>query len=222
MYCFMISLSLISSLLNNAPFLENPQYPKQSAKVLQRMYEQSEGTLTMEWDETVQSPKLLAGKLTEPSAHSPGWISYAYLDSIKTLYGLKRVKDDLKIVSIEQSDDVLKVYLQRQLYNKPVCGNLLTIDLDRSGSIRRIEGSLDTGLEKQRLGRPMYPAVTKDEAMKIALSSDHSLQGSKTIHIDQCYLPSRTGVPLVYVVNYERDGLPASLMIHSITGRIIK
>jgi hypothetical protein len=77
------------------------------------------------------------------------------------------VNEDLKIMHIDKSDGMtFKVYFQRQLFEKPVCGNQLLVVLDLSGLIQRIEGTLHSGLEKKRLGRPMYAAVTQDEAKK--------------------------------------------------------
>ncbi|WJH36523.1 hypothetical protein N6H14_12630 [Paenibacillus sp. CC-CFT747] len=120
-------------------------------------------------------PQRVTGKLTEPSAHSPGWIAYGFLERHKGLYGLKRVKEDLQITKVEPDGSSVIVYFQRMLYKTPVCDDQLVVELDIDGVIRRIEGTLHTGLEKQRLGRPMYPAVTQEEARSLAKAHEESL-----------------------------------------------
>ncbi|TBL80411.1 hypothetical protein [Paenibacillus thalictri] len=203
------------------PVIEEMELPKRSREVLQNIRKESNNTLSVKWNEATGTPEVISGTLTKPSLHSPGWISYDYLHKIKELYGIKRVNEDLKIVHIDKSENMIKVYLQRQLFKKPVYGERMIVEIDPNGSILRIEGVLHPELEKKRLGRPMYPAVTLDEAKKAAFESDDSMRVSKSLYTESCYLPDREGVPLVYVFHYEKNGRPASIKVHALTGRVI-
>lgn len=215
-------LTMLLSFSSLIPVTENTEISKRAQKILQNIRLDSENTLQVEWNTGTQTPEKLSGKLTRPSAHSPGWITYSYLDKIKTLYGLKNVQRDLKITKIDKSAASIHVVLQRQLFQKPVCGNQLFVELDHSGVVQRIESTLHTGLEEKRLGRPMYPAVSVEDAKRAALTYDAAVKESKTLSVASCYLPTREGVPLVHVISYEKYGHPVSIMIHSLTGKVIK
>ncbi|MDQ0903499.1 hypothetical protein [Paenibacillus sp. V4I7] len=215
-------LTLLVSFSSLIPMTENTEISKRSQRVLQNIRAESENTLQVKWNTVTQTPELLSGNLTKPSAHSPGWITYNYLDKIKTMYGLKHVNKDLKIISVDKGTTSIKVVLQRQLFKNSVCGNQLIVELDSSGVVKRINGILHADLEEKRLGRPMYPAVSVEEAKRIALTYDDSLKESKSVNVESCYLPTREGVPLVHVLTYEREGRQVSIMIHSLTGRVVE
>jgi Zn-dependent metalloprotease len=200
---------------------ESAELPKAAQPILLKLHKESGNTLTVKWDQQTRTPALLAGQLTPASRHSPGWIAYSFLENVKPLYGLKNVHKDMKITAIDSSGGSTKVYMQRQLFSKPVCGDELLVELDRSGAIQRVAGSIHTGLEQQRLGRPMYPAVSREQARRIATAYDEALAG-RTLSIEPCYLPAREGVPLVYTITYEKDRRPVTLKIHSLTGRVIE
>jgi Zn-dependent metalloprotease len=211
------------SLTNITPATENIEIlSKRSQRILENIRAESENTLQVKWNTVTQTPELLTGNLTKPSAHSPGWITYRYLEKIKRLYGLKHVESDLKITTIDKSTSSTKIFLQRQLFRNPVCGNQLVVELDQSGIVQRINGTIHTGLEEKRLGRPMYPAISVEDAKRIASTYDASLKKIKPINEVYCYLPTRDGIPLVHVLTYKKDGHAVPIMIHSITGRVIE
>ncbi|MCZ8521862.1 MULTISPECIES: hypothetical protein [Paenibacillus] len=221
MYIKITLLSAAVSLFSLTPIESVPQISRESEALLQRIRTESNHTLTVQWNSSAQSPSLLYGVLTSPSNHSPGWIAYEYLNRIKSLYGLKRVREDLIIQRIDQNESGYTVWLQREFFKKPVCGDRIAVEMDQSGRIHRVEGTLHALLEKKRLGRPMYPAVTVDGAKRIAAAFAPDLRNAGSLHVGACYLPERAGVPLVYVVHYEKEGRPAVLRIHSITGKVI-
>lgn len=212
----MLSLSIL------VPDLESPSISKKSSELLEKIRMQSDYSLSLKWNPQTQTPALLSGNLTIPSQHSPGWIAYEYLDKIKMLYGLKRVEEDLSIVSVELANTSTSVYMQRMLFNRPVCGEQLLVELDRSGVIKRIEGTLHPDLEQKRLRRPMYAAITIEEAKQVALSFDQTLKESDLISSDTCYLPTREGIPLVHRITFEKEKSPVSYNVHSMSGRIIE
>ncbi|MBD0384699.1 hypothetical protein [Paenibacillus sedimenti] len=222
MFTSKMLLIIFLSFSSLIPISQKAEISTRSQKVLQNIDTESENTLQVKWNTVTQTPELLSGKLTKPSAHSPQWITYNYLEKIKTLYGLKHVNKDLKIMTIDKNATSIKVVLQRQLFKNSVCGNQLLVELDYSGVVQRIYGTLHTDLEEKRLGRPMYPAVSAQKAKRIALNYDKLLEESNSITIESCYMPNREGVPLIHVLTYEREGRPVSIKIHSLTGRIIE
>ncbi|MDF2715783.1 MAG: hypothetical protein K0R28_2708 [Paenibacillus sp.] len=145
-----------------------------------------------------------------------------FLKRVKSLYGFKRLDEQISVTRIEREQpDRTSVVLQRQLYGKPVCGNDLIVELDKSGAIVRVNGTIHAELEKKRLNRPMYPAITEDEAAAVASRYKNGLYPVETARVHACYLPSRQGIPLIYVVSF--DSMHSSpIKVHSLTGRVIE
>lgn len=115
-------------------------------------------------------------------------------------------------MAIYKNASSIMVDLQRQLLQKSVCGDQLFVELDQSGIVQRIEGTVHTGLEEKRLGRGCE---------RVVLTYDDSVKKSKSVNIESCYLPTRVGIPLVHVITYEKEGQLVSVMIHSLTGKVI-
>lgn len=199
---------------------------KPAARTIERLQRESGGTLSIEWNEATATPRSLAGQLTKPSNHSPQWISIEFLKRVKTLYGFKRLEEEISVTRVERDQpDRTKVVLQRQLYGKPVCGNILTMELDKSGVIVHVHGTIHAELEQKRLNRPMYPAITGDEAATVASRYLNGMYPVETARVHACYLPSREGVPLIYIVTFEsgqKGSYPSSIKVHSLTGRVIE
>jgi Zn-dependent metalloprotease len=209
------------SMFTLASTTEPAELSRRSQELLQTMRKESNNTLVVQWNPATKTPATISGQLTQPSLHSPGWIAYEYIGKIKELYDLKRVKEQLAVIRIDETDQGHIVHLQRQLFKKPVCGEQLIVKIAPSGVIQRIEGTMHPQLEKRRLGRPMAPAFSKEEAKKLALASEQTIATSQILRIESCYLPDREGVPLVHQVHFEKNGRPATMTIHSLTGRII-
>ncbi|OAS23082.1 hypothetical protein [Paenibacillus oryzisoli] len=222
MFTWNLILSLSLFFTNLMPDAEIIGISKRSQNILESIRAESGNTLQVKWNSVTQTPELLSGNLTKPSKHSPGWITFRYLEKIKRLYDLKQVDHDLKIISIDKSATSTKVTLQRQLYKNPVCGDQMTVEVDKLGVLQRINGTIHAGLEEQRLGRPMYPAISLEDAKRKAILHDATLKTTNGIHEVSCYLPTRKGIPLVHVLTYEKEGGSVSIMIHSMTGRIIE
>ena len=206
--------------------LEYSERLKPARRAMERMNAESGGTLQIEWNAATKTPALLSGQLTKPSNHTPEWISFEFLNRLKLVYGLKRVDEHMKVTYVERGrSDKTIVFMQRQLYGKPVCGDELIVELDKSGVIRRVEGTIHADLEQKRLNRPMYPAISGHEAAAVASRYVHGLHRAEEANVQACYLPNREGVPLIYVVSFNRteNGGPASLIrVHSLTRRVIE
>ncbi|RTE11474.1 PepSY domain-containing protein [Paenibacillus whitsoniae] len=215
-------LSLLISLSVLTQTSEGPPDSKRTQSLVDKLRKESQNSLSVRWSEVTQTPELIEGNLTKPSRHSPEWITYEYFERIKLLYDLKNVKEDLRILSVVPDHNGTRLYLQRLLYGKPVCGEQLVVEIDSRGVLQRIEGALHAGLEMKRLRRPMYAAVTLEEAKRAALAYDSSLKGSAVLRMDSCYLPDRTGVPLVHKITFEKENRTVAVTVHSMTGQVIE
>lgn len=215
-------LSLLISLSLFTQTSEGPGDSKKIQTLLDKLRKESQNSVSVRWSAVTLTPELIEGNLTKPSRHSPGWITYEYFEKIKLLYDLKNVKEDLRILAVVPDLNGTTLYLQRLLYGKPVCGEQIAVEIDSRGVIQRIEGALHTGLEMKRLRRPMYAAVTLEEAKRAALAYDSSLKGSAVLGMDSCYLPDRNGVPLVHKITFEKENRPVAVTVHSMTGKVIE
>jgi hypothetical protein len=71
----------------------------------------------------------------------------------------------------------------------------------------------------------MYPAITKDEAAAEASRYVDGRYPAEAARVQACYLPSREGVLLIYVVSFDsarEDGTPIPVKIHLLMGRVIE
>lgn len=200
-----------------------PEISREARQNVERIGRAAGGAVEVEWNRETGTPLRMEGVLTKPSRHTPEWIVYGFLEEAKAAYGLRRVREDVAVLDVDGGDpERIRVILQRQLYGKPVCGDILTVELDRSGVIRRAAGRFHAGLEGKRLNRPMYPSLTAQQAVVTASRSTGQplKEGSAEVHA--CYLPTREGVPLVYHVTLKNaSGRQESVLIHSMTGRVI-
>ena len=114
----------------------------------------------------------------------------------------------------------LSVHLQHLLLNTPVWEDWLVIEMNLDGGIRQIEGTIHPYLEKQLFNRPMIPAISEKQAIKIAVASVHGdLVNEPKAAL--YYLSTRPGTPLIYVVNLRpfADRETITLIIISIIGK---
>lgn len=169
---------------------------------------------------------LLTGNLTKPSRHSPQWICYQFLTKVKRHYGIKDPQQDLKVISIQKtSSHQIRILLQQLLFETPVWGALVWVEMDTEGVIHRVEGKFYPGLEKKLFNLPMHPAMSAQRAISIAKSSLEP--NAPTVARPQAalyYLPARQGCPLVYVVTFTVETpRPASrsVIVHGLTRRVI-
>ncbi|KIL36163.1 hypothetical protein SD71_09410 [Cohnella kolymensis] len=170
---------------------------------------------------------LLTGNLTKPSGHSPQWICYEFLTKIKRHYGIQDPQQDLKVVSIRNtSPDRIRILMQQLLFETPVWGASLSLDMDTNGVIHRVEGTFYPGLEKKLFHLPMHPAISAQKAVSIAKSSlgaDNTYAAGRD-HTALYYLPARPGCPLVYAVSFSVRAPRTetlTVFVHSLTKRAI-
>lgn len=224
-----MTIVVAGSLFHSSNITTTPiKLSKEARIALENLTKQSGGSsFKLEWDYEKQTPKSLMGQFSKPSKHSPEWITYEFLNNYKVIYGLKRPNVDLEIIKVDRTEtNSKKVLLQRVIYQTPVCGELLTTEIDTDGVLRRVDGNLTPNVEELRLNRPMYPAITAKQAAEKAISivQDH---GHTIIEhqVKACYLAQRKGVPLVYSVdvsvhNPMRES--KTILVHSLTGKVIE
>lgn len=195
----------------------------ESNTILKRLAEESNGTLEVGWNEHTKTPSLLTGRLSKPSKHSPQWIAYEFLNKTKKLYGLSNPSTDMRIEEITEHPDVIQVRMQHLLYKAPVWGDKLTVDITREGVIRRVEGRIYPDLKKKTFHRPMYAAISEKKAIAAALSfiKEQGI-GQEVTKVQAYYLPSRSGIPLIYAVTLRNSEYKVNdILVHSLTGRVI-
>lgn len=193
----------------------------QAPSILQKLEKASGGTLKMEWNEETNTPYSLNGTLSLPSRHSPEWIAYGFLKRTKSLYGLRNPIRDMKVMEVERGRDRIMVHFQHLLFNTPVWGDWLAIEMDGNGVIRRVEGILSPHLDKRLLNRPMHAALTKKQAIAKARAIIQS-EISNEPEAERYYLPTRPGIPLIYVVRFRLSDQETMVFVHSLTGRVIE
>jgi Zn-dependent metalloprotease len=202
---------------------QKPEISRAAKQAVERLEKIGGRAVEVDWNKETGTPGKLEGALTKPSKHSHEWIAYGFLEQVKGAYGLKRVREDVAVLDVDGSEpELVRVVMQRQLYGKPVCGDILTVEIDRAGVIVRAAGRFHAGLEEKRLNRPMYPSVTAKQAAVAASQYAGQALSDGAAEVQACYLPTREGIPLVYAVTLkDASGNQESVMVHSMTGRVI-
>lgn len=219
-FSLFMTATLLISPLQNAKAIEKPSkmHPQ-----LEQLSKKSNGTFEMLWNSDTNTPFKISGRLSQPSKHSPEWIAYEFLNNYKKLYGLRNPKQDTKAVSVERYNGKTFVKLQHLLFGIPVLEDWLTIEINNEGIIERIEGTVHPYLEKRLFNRPMHPAVSKKQAIKIAKQMIHDELVTE-LKVETYYMANRPGTPLIYAVTIQSrvQERPVTTLIHSLTGRIIE
>lgn len=195
-----------------------------SPSVIKQLEKESHGTLEVTWSKKTNTPSILKGRLTAPSRHSSEWIAYEFLNKKRKLFGLQNPRRDLKVVKIDRLHEKTIVHLQRLLFRTPVWEDYILVEINNhDGVIERIEATVHPNLEKRLFNRPMHPAISSKKAINKAMSSIKG-ESVKESSVESYYLATRPGTPLVYVVKLQHlaPARMTTIMIHSVTGRIIE
>jgi Zn-dependent metalloprotease len=197
--------------------------PSKAPSAIQQLEKISGGTLDVTWNTKTNTPALLTGELSRTTNHTPEWIAYGFLQKHRKLYGLQNPSRDMKVMEIERYPDRIMVHFQHLLFQTPVWGDTLIVEMGTDGVIRRVEGTIHPKLEKQLFNRPMQPAISSKEAV---LTAKRNVQQEpiNEPEVKKYYLPTRPGTPLIYVVRqqYRSPAKSTTTLIHSLTGRIIE
>jgi len=189
-----------------------------------RLFRESGSTLEMEWNESTQTPAVLAGMLTKPSDHTPEWIAVSFVQRNKKLYGLRYPEQDMRIVDVVKNPDATAVVrFQLVLYDTPVWGDGLTVFVNEEGVIRRVEGRMHYDLRKATFHRDKQAVISEQKAVaaaKASLPNDGS--SVRATAVSSYYLPTRPGCPLIYVVTLRYiDEREERVMIHASFNKVI-
>ncbi|THF76370.1 hypothetical protein [Cohnella fermenti] len=221
----LIAVILLSAALQLTPLqsaLAGP--PATSNPGLDRLNRISGGSLEVVWNEAARTPAVLAGMLSAPSNHSPEWIAGTFVQRNKKLYGLRYPDRDMRIVDVVRHPGSLTaVRFQLYLYDTPVWGDGLVVQIDERGVVRRAEGCVHYDLRKATFHRPKQAAVSEQRAAATAIASLRSSGVQvKTTSVQRYYLPNRPGIPLIYVVTLRLDDQGEhEVMIHALNNRVI-
>lgn len=221
-----ILINIASLMLTNSAEAM-PKITPKAKSVIKKLDQTSDGIMKIKWNSETDTPSRITGRLSKPSKHSPQWIAYTFISESKALYGLSNPVKDMQIKQIDTvANGSTRVQMQRYLFDLPVLGDVLTIEMDKQGVIVRVEGTIYPDLEKKKFHRPMYPAITETEAIKKALKS---LPPHESIHepplAELYYLPSRPGIPLVYLITLQKNGVNSwtrHILVHAVMGHIVK
>jgi Zn-dependent metalloprotease len=173
-------------------------------------------TLQIQWNEETSSPRQIVGTLSERSNHSPEWISLRWVAKYRSLYGSRSPYTEYIVISRDEREDYTWVRLQQTVHSIPVLGNELDIEIDRSGVIRRVEGSLVPEVEKAVFHHPLKPFITEEQAVTIARQHIPGMENGP-LRAQRYIMPSHPGTPVVYVVTWQSR----RIIIHGMTGWII-
>ena len=194
---------------------------------LQRLAQASGGTLEVLWNERTHTPSLLTGALTSPSGHAPEWIAREFLKQVRASYGIRDPDRAMRIASIERTNGKVRVMFQHLLFDTPVWGDWLVVDVDKEGVVRRVEGVIHPNLERKLFNRPKHAALSAEEAAIKAVRSVPDVPDGIAVRepeVRSYYLPTKPGTPLIYVVQaaYGDPERVVTTIVHALTGRIIE
>jgi Zn-dependent metalloprotease len=179
--------------------------------------------IVVRWHEKPATPALLDGTIAGPSAHSPEWIAYTFLDNAKELYGIAKPRRDMQVADVRRfPDGGSEVRFRHLLYGTPVRGDELVVRIGSDGSISRVEGRVYPRLEKATFHRRIHAALTPTEAAAVATTFAEAV-GVPPLRpqVALYYEPTQRGTPLVYAVSFGGDGVEAVVLVHALTGRVI-
>ncbi|UVI27556.1 hypothetical protein [Paenibacillus spongiae] len=200
--------------------------PPKARASLRSLIKESHDPVEIYWNETTNTPAILTGELSRPSMHTPEWIAYKYLNKTKVLYGLRFPNRDMKIMGVDRSNPgFVQVKLQHMLFQTPVWGDSITIDIDEDGVIRRVQGRVHADMEKKLFYRRKHASIPIKKAAAIARDAlRHDPDAAGPLSLQAYYLPTRPGTPLIYAatVRNRQTGVETNLFIHAITGHVIK
>lgn len=193
-------------------------------RVLQKLTEQS-GTIQITWDEKRGTPRFISGKLSKPLKGTPYDMSLAFLDSIKPLYQVDRVKKSFRLKRVDQDELGMKhVRLSHLANGIPVWGDELVVHIDKHNVVRSINGQFTPGIEKNS-ERIQMPSIDAASAVKSALDDVRVSQPSATPTAMLYYFPypDPETITLTYVVNIRDDSKPADwkVFVDALTGDVV-
>ncbi|MFC4098168.1 hypothetical protein [Paenibacillus xanthanilyticus] len=167
------------------------------------------------------------GALSKPSAHTPTWIAYTYLDQMRKPYGLRQPKKEMIVRRIARHETGgYTVHMEQQLHGRPVFGGELALRIDAEGVIRRVEGTVYPQLASRVFKK--FPALSVRRAEQKARASYKGAGQLRAQPVTSLYyLPARAGVPLVYDFTFQVEGAADSqaiyrAQVHAVMGHVLK
>ncbi|WP_127579739.1 hypothetical protein [Paenibacillus koleovorans] len=197
---------------------------------MKQLSEQSGGALDVEWNDSTGTPRLLKGRLSAPSEHTPEWIAGEFVRDYRALYGLSDPDQELVVSAVDRSDpEHIRVLVRHELLHTPVWGDTLRMEINHQGVIQRVEGEIHPELAKQSLQQIMRQTFSEEQAIAVAEAYMIERQLSRAASkpdVARYYLPTRAGTPLVYAVRFapaQQEGTDGGrlVLVHALTCRVI-
>lgn len=194
-------------------------------KTLQKLSEQSGGTIQVKWDETRGTPTFIAGKLSKPLRGQPYDMALTFLDSAKALYHVDRVKKSFRLKRVEHDQFGMKhVRLTHLAKGIPVWGDELTVNIDKNNVVRSIKGLFTPDIE-QNTERIDKPSIQVQQAVKSALDDLKIAKPANTPTAMLYYFPypNPETVTLTYVVGVRDESQQADwkVFVDAINGDVV-
>ncbi|EOO65536.1 hypothetical protein IKE_03439 [Bacillus cereus VD196] len=161
---------------------------------------------TKKYDEVLQSPDFVAGKLTEPSKKPPESIVFEYVNKMKQEYklGSKTAEESFKVKQIvDSSVGDTKVVRLQQVYNDvPVWGSTQVAHVGKDGVLQVVTGKVMPDLEKQEKLQNKN-RIESQQAIELAqkdlgFQPTYSVQPSADLYVYQ----KDTSITYAYVVQF--------------------
>lgn len=214
-----ITLTLLPVLLGR---VQAAAIPGSAEAALRSLRNAAGDNLRIEWHSDLGTPSVMAGRLTPPSRHTPEWLARAFLNRYKALYGIRDANRELDVARVATHAEGATVYVRHLLYRTPVWEDGLAVDIDGTGVIRSVSGTMHPELERKSSFRAMHPAYSAREAVGQAVAAAGG-RLAEAPSATRYYMASRAGTPLVYEVRlrFADSDRADTLLVHALTGKVI-
>ena len=192
---------------------------------LQNITEMSGGTIQIKWDEQRGTPRFISGKLSKPLKGEPLDMAYTFLDSIKELYHVDKVKRSFRLKRVDQDELGMKHVRLTHLCNDiPVWGDEIIVHIDKTGVVRSVNGQFTPKMEANT-ERIKKPVIDQKQAITSALADlkIEQPQHKPSAHLFYFPYPDPNTITLTYVVSVHEPDKPADwkVFVDAITGDVV-
>lgn len=215
----LICLTLLSVLSER---VQASALPGNAEAALRSLRNASGDELRIEWHPELGTPSVIRGRLSPPSRHTPEWLARSFLHRYKALYGIRDANRELEVARVAKHAEGATVYVRHLLYRTPVWEDGLAVDIDGTGVVRSVSGTMHPELERKSSFRAMHPAYSAREAVGQAVAAAGG-RLSEEPSAKRYYMASRAGTPLVYEVRlrFADSDRADTFLVHALTGKVI-
>jgi Zn-dependent metalloprotease len=192
---------------------------------LQNLTELSGGTIQIKWDEQRGTPRFISGKLSKPLKGEPLDMALTFLDSVKELYHVDKVKRSFRLKRVDQDELGMKhVRLTHLVNDIPVWGDELIVHIDKTGVVRSVNGQFTPKMEVHT-ERIKKPEIDQKKAIASALADlkIEQPESAPSAHLYYFPYPDPDTITLTYIVSVHEPAKPADwkVFVDAITGDVV-